>query len=92
MQLGALPEQLQEALLTISDPLRREQYLDFLKKRMFRQTLLVHETPRSHARRARSGSPRSRCSGRCAGAPTRTARRLTFVGAGGAHLTNDHPL
>jgi len=42
-QLGALPEQLQQALLTISDPLRREQYLDFLKERMFRQTLLVHD-------------------------------------------------
>ena len=42
-QLGALPEQLQQALLTISDPLRREQYLDFLKERMFRQTLLVRD-------------------------------------------------
>jgi SAM-dependent methyltransferase len=92
MQVGALPEQLQQALLTISDPLRREQYLDFLKERMFRQTLLVpaaatvDRTPRPQRLAALAVSGPLRWS-----ADPDTGR-LTFVGAGGAHLTTDHPL
>jgi SAM-dependent methyltransferase len=91
-QLGALPQPLQQALLRISDPLRREQYLDFLKERMFRQTLLVHDaieldrTPRPQ-----------RLAPLAVSAPLRRgeaddAGRVTFTGAGGAHLTTDHPL
>lgn len=91
-QLGALPEQLQQTLLTISDPLRREQYLDFLKERMFRQTLLVHGAidldrtpqPQRLAALAVSG-PLRRGAGR-------DTAGTTFTGAGGAHLTTDHPL
>ena len=91
-QLGALPEQLQSALLTISDPVRREQYLDFLKERMFRQTLLVHEAieldrtpqPQRLAALAVSGPLRW-------GVAEETGR-TTFTGPGGAHLTTDHPL
>jgi SAM-dependent methyltransferase len=92
MQLGALPEQLQEALLTIADPLRREQYLDFLKERMFRQTLLVHagveidRTPRPQRLASLAVSSPLRWSA------DEESGRLTFVGAGGAHLTTDHPL
>jgi SAM-dependent methyltransferase len=92
MQLGALPEQLQQALGTISDPLRREQYLDFLKERMFRQTLLCHagvqldRTPQAERLAALAVS-----------GPLRWSRdegsgRVSFAGAGGAHLTTDHPL
>lgn len=91
-QLGALPEQLQQALLTISDPLRREQYLDFLKERMFRQTLLVRgsieldRTPRPERLGALAVSAPLRW-----GASEETSR-TTFTGPGGAHLTTDHPL
>ena len=91
MQLGALPEQLRQALLTISDPLRREQYLDFLKERMFRQTLLCHagvhvdRTPQPERLAALAVSGPLRWSSDDSG-------RVTFVGAGGAHLTTVHPL
>lgn len=92
MQVGALPEQLQQALLTISDPLAREQYLDFLKERMFRQTLLCH------ARVTIDRTPRpGRLEPLAAAAPLRWSEpdddgRLTFAGPGGAHLTTDHPV
>jgi SAM-dependent methyltransferase len=92
-QLGALPEQLQQALLTISDPLRREQYLDFLKERMFRQTLLVHgaieldRTPHPQRLAALAVSAPLRW-----GSGSDAPERITFKGAGGAHLTTDHPL
>jgi SAM-dependent methyltransferase len=43
MQIGTLPEQVATELLGVEDPLQREQYLDFLKGRMFRQTLLCRE-------------------------------------------------
>ena len=92
MQLGALPEQLQQALLTISDPLAREQYLDFLKERMFRQTLLCHAAVTID----RTPQP-ARLEPLAASAPLRwsepdEAGRVTFAGPGGAHLTTDHPL
>jgi len=91
-QLGALPEQLQQALLTISDPLRREQYLDFLKERMFRQTLLVRDAIALD----RTPQPR-RLAPLAVSAPLcwdedEAAGRVTFTGPGGAHLTTDHPL
>ena len=40
MQIGAASGPAAAALLAVADPVRREQYLDFLKARMFRQTLL----------------------------------------------------
>lgn len=91
-QLGALPEELQQALLTIPDPLRREQYLDFLKERMFRQTLLVHDaieldrTPRPQRLASFAVSAPLRW-----GVSEKTGR-TTFTGPGGAHVTTDHPL
>jgi SAM-dependent methyltransferase len=92
MQVGALPEQLQQALLTISDPLRREQYLDFLKERMFRQTLLVHaDAPIDRTPRAQRLATLA-VSGPLRWSTDPDTGRLTFVGAGGAHLTTDHPL
>ncbi|MBW3653064.1 MAG: class I SAM-dependent methyltransferase [Actinobacteria bacterium] len=91
MQLGALPEQLRQALLKISDPLEREQYLDFLKERMFRQTLLCRTSV------AIDRPPRpARLEPLAASAPLRWSEdaggRLTFTGPGGAHLTTDHPV
>src|SRR5919201_1940065 len=55
MQIGAASAPAADALLGVEDPVRREQYLDFLKGRMFRQTLLcragaaVDRTPRPAA-------------------------------------------
>jgi SAM-dependent methyltransferase len=91
-QLGALPQQLQQALLTIPDPLRREQYLDFLKERMFRQTLVVHDTIELD----RTPQPQ-RLAQLAVSAPLRwgvseKTGRTTFTGPGGTHLTTDHPL
>ena len=42
MQIGALPAELQERLRATKDVVHREQLMDFLKQRMFRQTLLCH--------------------------------------------------
>jgi Predicted methyltransferase regulatory domain len=82
----------QQALLKISDPLRREQYLDFLKERMFRQTLLVHDALALD----RTPQPQ-RLAPLAVSAPLRWGEaedtgRVTFTGQGGAHLTTDHPL
>lgn len=43
MQDRIYPEPVVQALRQIDDPIRKEQYLDFLKCRRFRQTLLVHQ-------------------------------------------------
>jgi SAM-dependent methyltransferase len=92
MHIGALPEQLRRALRAIADPLRREQYLDFLTERMFRQTLLVHAgTEVDRTPRAERIAPLA------VSGPLRSSRdeqtgRVTFTGAGGAHLETNHPL
>ena len=55
------PSRPPQALLAIEDPVRREQYLDFLKARMFRQTLLcraelaIDRTPHPEVARAPGG-------------------------------------
>jgi SAM-dependent methyltransferase len=90
-QLGALPEQLQQALLTISDPLRREQYLGFLKERMFRQTLLVHDAIAVDRRPQPQRLATLAVSGPLRWGVGQDTSRTTFTGPG-AHLTTDHPL
>jgi hypothetical protein len=93
MQIGTLPEHVSEQLRAVDDPLRREQYLDFLRGRMFRQTLLCHAelaldpTPRpglvgdmavsSHVRRDGEPDPDG---------------HATFVGPSGSTLTTEHPV
>ena len=91
-QLGALPEELQRALLKISDPLRREQYLDFLKERMFRQTLLVHDAVKLDRTPQAQRLAALAVSGPLRWGVSEHTDRTTFTGAGGAHLTTDHPL
>ena len=93
MQIGAASEPAADALLAVEDPVRREQYLDFLKGRMFRQTLLCR------AELAIDRTPRPAVLERLAfshpGAAPRRARRrraLTFEGPTGSTLTTDHPL
>ena len=43
MQIGVVPDAVAQQLLRIDDPIVREQYLDFVKGRAFRQTLLCRE-------------------------------------------------
>ena len=63
MQTGVLPDAVSEELMRVEDPIRREQYLDFLKGRMFRQTLLcraeleLDRSPRAADRRDPLRSP-----------------------------------
>lgn len=97
MQVGVLPEPVGEALAELDDDvLTREQYLDFLKGRMFRQTLLCH------AERRLNRSPQPELLTRfSAASPARPAtpdpdlsqgQPVEFVGPKGASLRTDHPL
>ncbi len=93
MQTGVLPEAVSDELLTIEDVIRREQYLDFIKGRMFRQTLLCRaelEVDRSPqpliVERLAVSSP-----AQPAGVPDGEGR-VTFEGPTGSTLTTDHPL
>jgi Predicted methyltransferase regulatory domain/Methyltransferase domain len=93
MQTGVLPDAVSEELLRVEDPVRREQYLDFVKGRMFRQTLLCRaelEVDRSPDPLVVEGLAVS-SPARAAGAPD-GAGRVTFEGRGGSKLTTDHPL
>jgi SAM-dependent methyltransferase len=93
MQIGAAPGPAADALLAVEDPVRREQYLDFLKGRMFRQTLLcgaeqeLDRTPRPLALERLAVSTPARRAGE--GEPD---GNVTFEGPTGSTLTTDHPL
>ena len=93
MQTGVLPEQLSDELLRVEDVIRREQYLDFIKGRMFLQTLLCR------AELELDRSPQSLIVEDLAvSSPTQPAGasdrkgRVTFEGPTGSTLTTDHPL
>jgi SAM-dependent methyltransferase len=92
MQVEALAPALQRALLAMPDGLPREQYLDFLKERKFRQTLLCHaghtlqRPPRPETLRALAVSAALRWKA------DEQSASVTFVGPGTAHVTTDHPL
>ena len=92
MQVGALPRELQERVLATDDVVRREQLMDFLKQRMFRQTLLCHASV------AVDRQPRAkRAAALAAAGPIElkadaSTGRVTFTGSAGATLTTDHPL
>ena len=93
MQTGVLPEALSDELLRIEDVIRSEQYLDFIKGRMFRQTLLC----RAELEVDRSPQPliveRLAVSSPAQGAPVPDRKgRVTFEGPTGSTLTTDHPL
>ena len=92
MQTGALPPELQQRLRSIDDVVRREQLMDFLKQRMFRQTLLCHaglEVDRE-ARADRVATLAA--AGPIAHETDASTGRVTFTGSAGATLTTDHPL
>jgi SAM-dependent methyltransferase len=93
MQIGAAFEPAAQALLAIEDPVRREQYLDFLKARMFRQTLLcpaeveIDRTPRPEVLERLAVSTQAQ--GRGEPGP---GGAQAFAGPTGSTLTTDHPL
>jgi hypothetical protein len=93
MQTGLVSEPVAETLLGIEDPVRREQYLDFLKGRMFRQTLLCR------AERELDRAPRPEVLERLAiSTPARprgdpdAAGAVTFEGPTGSTIATDHAL
>jgi SAM-dependent methyltransferase len=93
MQTGVLPDAVSDELMRVEDPIRREQYLDFLKGRMFRQTLLCRaelELDRGPkpliVETLAVSSPAQATDG------PDTAGRVTFEGPTGSTLTTDHPL
>jgi SAM-dependent methyltransferase len=93
MQTGVLPDAVSGELMQVDDPIRREQYLDFVKGRMFRQTLLC----RAELELDRTPRP-LRLEGLAVSSPARPAGapdgegRVTFEGPTGSTLTTDHPL
>ena len=92
MQYSALPPELQERLLAARDIVQREQLMDFLKQRMFRQALLCH------AGLSVDPDPRLARAARLAAAgpidheTDVSTGRVTFTGSAGATVTTDHEL
>ena len=90
MQVGWLPRGLRDGVLATEDRLRREQLLDQLRMRTFRQTLLCRaehrlaETPRLERLESLAVSANAQ-----AGVPDEEGR-VTFTGANGSNLTTDH--
>jgi SAM-dependent methyltransferase len=78
MDAGSLPPEL------AGDPIEREQYLDFFKGRMFRQTLLCHTEAE-----LREGGPEV-VRGMLAATPAQRVADDEFRGPHGATLTTDH--
>ena len=93
MQIGAASAPAADAMLAVEDPVRREQYLDFLKGRMFRQTLLcpaelaIDRTPRPAVLEGLAFSTQAQ-----AGDERGPGGSLAFESPTGSKLTTDHPL
>ncbi|HEX6618134.1 MAG TPA: class I SAM-dependent methyltransferase [Solirubrobacteraceae bacterium] len=93
MQIGAASEPAAQALLAVEDPVRREQYLDFLKARMFRQTLLcraelaIDRTPHPEVLEGLAVSTQAQPQGE-----PDPGGAQAFAGPTGSTLTTDHPL
>jgi hypothetical protein len=85
-----VPGPLAPAVSELEDPVEREQYLDFFKGRLFRQTLLCHADVEWREPDA------ARVAGMFAASPAQPdgdpdAGRVTFRGPRGASLTTDEP-
>jgi SAM-dependent methyltransferase len=92
MQTAVAPQPVLDVLLAVDDPLRREQYLDFLKGRMFRQTLLCHAEARVDRRPRPDVIERLAFSSPAASTgPPDGEGRVVFEGPTGAALTTDQP-
>jgi SAM-dependent methyltransferase len=92
MQTGGLPEDLRVRLVSLDDTIQREQLIDFLRQRMFRQTLLCHATapvdPVPHPRRA---APLA-AAGPIEYSVDEATGRVTFSSSKGGRVTTDHPV
>jgi SAM-dependent methyltransferase len=92
MQTAIAPEPVLDALLAVEDAVRREQYLDFVKGRMFRQNLLCHAAvpvdrrPRPEVLERLAFSTPTAPAG-----PPDADGRVVFEGPGGVALTTDQP-
>ena len=90
MQVGWLPQGLRDGVLATNDRLRREQLLDELRMRTFRQTLLCRadhalaDTPQLERLESLAVSAHAQ-----AGVSGEEGR-VTFTGANGSNLTTDH--
>jgi SAM-dependent methyltransferase len=92
MQDGVLPDGAADELRRIDDPLAREQYADFVKGRMFRQTLLCRAELAVDRAARPSALERLAVSSRAQGDPAADADgRRRFTSPLGATLTTDHP-
>ena len=76
----------------IDDRVRREEYLDLLKERRFRQTLLCRAGRRLTREPAAERLRGMAVSGALRQTVDETTRKLTFLGPGAAHVVTDHPL
>lgn len=86
-----VPSELAPALAELEDPIAREQYLDFFKGRLFRQTLLCHaDVERQEVEPARVAGMLAASPAQPDGDPD--AGRVTFRGPRGASLTTDEPI
>ena len=92
MQTGGLPDELRVRIAGAEDPLAREQLIDFLRQRMFRQTLLCHAgapvDPVPHPRRV----ARLAVAGPVESSRDEETGRTTFTASDGARVTTDHPV
>ncbi|MEA2220733.1 MAG: hypothetical protein QOJ35_3359 [Solirubrobacteraceae bacterium] len=92
MQTGGLPDCLRVRLLGAEDVVQREQLIDFLRQRMFRQTLLCHVDapvdPVPHPKRAATLA----AAGAIDSSFDEDTGRTTFTNSTGASVTTDHPV
>jgi SAM-dependent methyltransferase len=92
MQTAVAPEAVRGVLRSVEDPLRREQYLDFIKGRMFRQNLLCHaETVIDRRPRPEVVERLAFSSPAVPGGPPDGGGRVVFQGPTGTSLTTDQP-
>ena len=93
MQYGALPQELQARLAQTDDVVEREQLVDFLKQRMFRQTLLCHASvtpdPQPRPERLRAMAAAGSIEWEVV---DEDSGRFAFTSSGGSRLETDHPL
>jgi hypothetical protein len=92
MHSGALPPELQQRLLAADDVVRREQLMDFLKQRMFRQTLLCHAGLQVDPEPRLARAAKLAAAGPIDHETDASTGRVTFTGSAGATLSTDHPL
>ena len=92
MQTGGLPDALRVRLLSADDAIKREQLIDFLRQKMFRQTLLCHAEapvdPVPHPLRAATLA----AAGPVESSLDEATGRVTFTSTHGASVTTDHPV